>query len=107
MEWGLAHISAREFAEWMAYAGLEPFGEPRADFRHAQALQMLANVNRTEGEPYPLSAFLPEPIEPEPEDEDTDEDEPDDKPDVDPWREQQAVAAMITGAYGGQDLRQR
>ena len=44
-EWQEA-MSAREFAEWVAYAGMEPFGETRADIRMATVAALLAEANR-------------------------------------------------------------
>lgn len=35
-----------EFVEWIAYDAIEPIGEGRADLRNAQAMALLANVNR-------------------------------------------------------------
>lgn len=39
-------MSSREFAEWVAYYGLEPFGEERADLRMAVVASLIANANR-------------------------------------------------------------
>ena len=44
-EWQEA-MSAREFAEWIAYAGMEPFGETRADLRIATLAALFAEANR-------------------------------------------------------------
>lgn len=44
--WGLAHISARELAEWEAYYRLEPFGEERADLRAGIIAATEANAHR-------------------------------------------------------------
>ena len=41
-----AEIDSHEFAEWMAYYRLEPFGEVIADMRHGVAVSVLANINR-------------------------------------------------------------
>jgi hypothetical protein len=40
----LAQISARQFAEWKAYAELEPFDERRADYRSADVVRTLLNL---------------------------------------------------------------
>jgi hypothetical protein len=91
-------MTAREFTEWQAYYSLEPFGERRADYRTAQIVQMLANINRgPDTKPFPLSDFLPDEIAPEPEEEETEGEEP--------WRKQIEMAALWTGALGGEDLR--
>jgi hypothetical protein len=39
-------VSSREFAEWLAYYRLEPFGPEADDARMAQLLALTANVNR-------------------------------------------------------------
>ena len=39
-------MSAREFAAWVAYAGMEPFGETRADIRIATLAALFAEANR-------------------------------------------------------------
>jgi hypothetical protein len=39
-------MSSREFAEWMAYYELEPFGEERADLRSAIVASTVANAHR-------------------------------------------------------------
>ncbi len=44
-EWQEA-MSSREFAEWVAYAGMEPFGETRADIRMATLAALFAEANR-------------------------------------------------------------
>lgn len=35
-----------EFVEWVAFMEIEPLPEQRADLRNAQAMALLANVNR-------------------------------------------------------------
>ena len=55
-------IDSHEFCYWMAYYGLEPWGEKVADMRHGIAVATLANINRnTEArpEPYAPSEFIP------------------------------------------------
>ncbi len=50
-------IDSHEFCYWMAYYGLEPWGEKVADMRHGIAVATLANINRnTEARP---DAYLP------------------------------------------------
>lgn len=47
-------IDSHEFCYWMAYYGLEPWGETVADMRHGIAVATLANINRnTEARPEP------------------------------------------------------
>lgn len=41
-----ARISSAEFAEWVAFAQLEPFGSSREDTRAGVVAALIANVNR-------------------------------------------------------------
>lgn len=45
----LRQISTRQFAEWRAYADLEPFDEGRADLRAGQIVQAIVNSRPTRG----------------------------------------------------------
>ena len=50
-------IDSHEFGYWLAYYGLEPWGEKVADLRHGIAVATLANINRnSEARP---DAYLP------------------------------------------------
>lgn len=53
-------MSAAEFAEWMAYYRLDPFGEDRADLRTGILASVLANLfgGRRAGRFKPLD-FMP------------------------------------------------
>lgn len=56
-------ISSHEFAEWMAYYRLEPFGENRQDFRHGILSALIANSNRDpkkQPKPYAPEDFIPD-----------------------------------------------
>lgn len=65
----LGEISSRQFAEWMAYARLEPWGEERADLRAGIVASTIANANRGKGQkPYKPQQFMPS-FEPETEEE--------------------------------------
>ncbi len=82
-------MSAREFAEWMAYYQLEPFGEERADLRAAIVAKTIADVNTPKGaRRAKLTEFMPR-FERE---EQTVE-------------QQISIAAMLTAAFGGKDER--
>ncbi len=60
MEELLDGMTAREAAEWMAYAEVEPFGPPREDQRAGQVAAAVANVHRGKSrEPFTPSDFLP------------------------------------------------
>jgi hypothetical protein len=65
----LSEISSRDFAEWMAYSRLEPWGEERDDLRMGIVASTIANVNRSKNQkPYKPSDFIPD-FEPETEEE--------------------------------------
>lgn len=58
----LAQIDSAELTEWMAFAGIEPFGEVAADQRHGLAVSVLANINRDPKKrpaPYVPRDFIP------------------------------------------------
>jgi len=60
-------MSARRFAEWQAYAQVEPFGPP-ADFWQAGLMaSTLVNVNRTKKSQQAMQPadFMPESFQPE------------------------------------------
>lgn len=42
-------MGSRTFAEWTAYAGIEPFGELQADYRSGLTATILSNVYRRKG----------------------------------------------------------
>lgn len=60
-EWQSA-MSSHEFAEWMAFAKIQPFGELRSDFRFASLQALIANVNRDpkKSKPFTHEAFMPD-----------------------------------------------
>lgn len=65
----LAEISSRQFAEWMAYSRLEPWGEDRDDLRMGIIASTIANANRGKGsKPLSPADFMPR-FEPEDEEE--------------------------------------
>ncbi len=63
-------MSSAEFAEWMAYYAIEPFGEERADLRMGVLASLIANINRDpkkQREPFTPSDFMPRfEVEPQP-----------------------------------------
>ena len=64
-----AEIDAHEFAEWMAYMTLEPFGPNRDDLRAGTIAAVIANVNRDSrkrSEPFSPGDFFTEIAEKEP-----------------------------------------
>lgn len=57
----LSEITWKQFLEWVAYSGVEPFDETRSDIRAAQIVTMLANVNRDPKKkrtPYEIKDFI-------------------------------------------------
>lgn len=57
-----------QFAEWMAYSTLEPWGEERDDLRMGIVASTIANANRGKNtKAYSPQDFMPK-FEPEPED---------------------------------------
>lgn len=72
-EWQEA-MSSREFAEWIAFAQLHPFGEARADLRMGILAALTANIHRNpdESDAFTAEQFMPQFQKPpagEPEDE--------------------------------------
>ena len=56
----LAEITSVQFAEWMAYSRLEPWGEERDDLRMGIVASTVANVNRPKDKkPYKPTDFMP------------------------------------------------
>ena len=52
-------MSAQEFAEWIAYSQVEPWGEQRADLRAALICKILADINAPKGKAAPkLEDFM-------------------------------------------------
>ena len=75
-------MSAREFAEWMAYDRIDPFGSERADWRSASIAALLANIYRDDkqrSKPFEVNDFMPKFDAP-----------PSDEP-VEAWRAQKAA----------------
>ncbi len=61
----LAEMTSPQFAEWLAYSRLEPWGEERADLRMGIVAQTIANTNRGKNQkPYKPQDFMPS-FEPE------------------------------------------
>ena len=61
----LSEITSAQFAEWMAYSRLEPWGEDRDDLRMGIVASVIANSNRGKGKkPYKPQDFMPD-FEPE------------------------------------------
>ena len=52
----LAEMTSLQFAEWIAFSRLEPWGEERDDLRMGLVASTIANVNRSKGQ----KAFTPQ-----------------------------------------------
>ena len=55
-------IDSIEFAYWLEYSQIEPFGAPYEDMRAGMVTSMLANINRdtaTHPEPFGILDFVP------------------------------------------------
>jgi len=97
-------MSSREFAEWLAFAGLEPLGDARGDLQAAIIAATVANMLRgKDSKPVGIEDMLPRfddtPAEAE--------EEPD--PEAQAARVAQQVAAVEAWnvALGGRDLRKQ
>lgn len=88
----LRRIPATQLLEWMHYDAIDPFGQWRADYRAAEIVTMLANINRDgkkKPQPYKTSDFLVqfgEPIEGEKKKKQT-------------WQEQKNIGRLIAFAH--------
>jgi hypothetical protein len=99
-------MSSREFAEWMAFARIEPFGEEARELRLARLLAFLANIvhaltrRRRGGKVFEPRDFLPnfwDAVEIEP--------EPEAPPARQDWQQQLQYMELWNAAMGGKDLR--
>ncbi len=56
----LGAMSARQFADWVAYYGLEPWGEWRSDLRAGIVASTIANIHRkTKTTAFTAQDFMP------------------------------------------------
>ncbi len=61
----LSEITSAQFAEWLAYSRVDPWGEDRDDLRMGIVASVIANSNRGKGKkPYKPQDFMPN-FEPE------------------------------------------
>ncbi len=83
-------MSSREFAEWIAYHQIEPFGEERADWRAGMIAATMANIFRDakkRRKPYKPQDFMPKVEEKK---EQT-------------WQDQLQIVRMLNAAFGGKE----
>jgi hypothetical protein len=58
----LEEMTSEQFEGWMTYAGMEPWGEERADLRAGIVASVVANANRDSKRrprPYEAKDFMP------------------------------------------------
>jgi hypothetical protein len=60
-------MTSSQFAEWMAYATLEPFGEYREELRHGQRMAFEAARGGLRKRPIDFMNFTDPPAPPKPE----------------------------------------
>lgn len=85
-------MSSAEFAEWLAYAQLQPFGEIRNDQRAGVIASAIVNANRKKGaKARDWQDFFPPYEKRQP---------------VDDWRDLLKKAEGINKVVGGSDKRQ-
>lgn len=54
-------MTSLQYAEWIAYSRLEPWGEDRDDLRMGIVASVIANSNRGKGQkPYKPGDFIPD-----------------------------------------------
>lgn len=86
-------MDSREFAEWLAYYSLDPFGEQRGDLRAGIVASTIANAFRAKGSRlFRAGDFMPK------FEADGEERDPEDL---------LAIVEQINAALGGRDLRGR
>jgi hypothetical protein len=86
----LERISSRELTQWMEFFEQEPWGFDAEIFGHAITASTIANKFRGKHEqPYKVSDFMPKHGKEEPQS----------------IEQQLEFAAVLTAAFGGQDLR--
>jgi hypothetical protein len=55
----MSNMSAHEFAEWIAFSQIEPWGMARADWQAALICKIMADINTPKGkQPMKLTDFL-------------------------------------------------
>ena len=54
-----ARCDSREFAEWIAFWSIEPWGEQLADLRCGIIGSLIANIHAKEGKKFTVEDFMP------------------------------------------------
>lgn len=86
-------ITSAEFAEWLAYYQIEPWGEERADWRSGNIARVIAEAHRNPDKrstPFTVDDFMPVYDAPEVE--------------AQPWETLLDKVRLINLAFGGDDL---
>lgn len=87
------HISADEFAEWVAYSTIEPFGPRREDQRIGTLAATMANLHRDKkkrSKAYKWLDFFPEASVKK-----------------QTWQDMLRIVEVLNEAFGGTDKRQK
>lgn len=84
-------MTSHEFAEWVAYSRLEPFGQPRQDYGHALVASVVYNMMKDAK----ASALQPDDFLPIFNEFDLAEREE---------QQMEALAAKLEGMFGGRNL---
>ena len=56
----MATMTAREFIEWQAFYGMEPFGHDRFDWNFGMVAATMANCHRSKGPAFKPGDFMPD-----------------------------------------------
>lgn len=90
----LRSLTARQFQQWLLYLDIEPIESLRADYRAAQIVSMLANINRDtkkRANPFTPEDFLLKFS--------TEESHKKEEPKRQSWQEQKMIAQMFSAAF--------
>lgn len=55
-----SRISSAEFAEWIAYDRIDPYGQERADLRAGMIASTIANFSTVKGKQFTAADFMPD-----------------------------------------------
>ena len=98
-------MSSREFAEWMEYYQLDPFGDERADVRSAIVASTMANALLGSGEALDVDMFMPAFGERKLQEDDVESSPLDIDIEVIGPDEANRIMELLNATFGGVDLR--
>lgn len=81
-------IDSAEFAEWLAYYSIEPFGYPMDNLRFGAVVAAIYNVNRKKGATAIKANEVFQARKP-----------------ISDWQDQLKLVEILNEAFGGKDLR--